>query len=123
MVDVVFQTSKVCKVKNFKSCDEVTSSVLNYVEKKIAELNEKISADEFINKCKELDSYLIKNKSDCNQCYGRNYQSDDIDELVKIYLETVTKFGGCPQPLTPEGEERIKLISEIEEFCEKRRVI
>ncbi|CAG9483606.1 unnamed protein product [Plasmodium vivax] len=122
MVHVQFQSSKVCKKLNFGICDEVFDSVTNHVDKITKKLNKEKSADSFIGDCRELNDYLTRNRSDCNQCYGHSYQgTTNIDAAVKIYLETVTKFGGCPHPFTSEDAERIKLISDIEEFCEKKK--
>ncbi|VUZ99717.1 PIR protein [Plasmodium vivax] len=122
MVHVQFESSKVCTRSNFGTCVEVFDSVINYVGEKIGKLNKEKSADSFIRECRELNGYLTRNRSDCNQCYGHSYQgTTNIDAAVKIYLETVTKFGGCPHPFTSEDAERIKLISDIEEFCEKKK--
>ncbi|KMZ95245.1 hypothetical protein PVMG_05883 [Plasmodium vivax Mauritania I] len=121
MVEVHFQSVNVCNGRNFGTCDEVFEHVTNYVGEKIGKLNKEKSADSFIRECRELNGYLTRNRSDCNQCYGHSYQgTTNIDAAVKIYLETVTKFGGCPHPITLEDEKRIKLISDIEEFCEKK---
>ncbi|KMZ80045.1 hypothetical protein PVIIG_01825 [Plasmodium vivax India VII] len=122
MAHVQFQSSNVCTRSNFGTCDDVFDKVTNHVFEKAYELNEETNAESFISECKALGSYLNDNKSDCNQCYGRIYHGrTNIDAAVKIYLDKVTKFGGCPHPFKSEDAERIKLISDIEKFCEEKK--
>lgn len=122
MVEVHFQSVNVCNGRNFGTCDEVFEHVTNYVDGIKDKLNEETNAESFISECKALGSYLNDNKSDCNQCYGRIYHGrTNIDAAVKIYLDKVTKFGGCPHPFKSEDAERIKLISDIEKFCEEKK--
>ncbi|KNA01785.1 hypothetical protein PVNG_05574 [Plasmodium vivax North Korean] len=122
MVEVHFQSVNVCNGRNFGTCDEVFQHVTNYVDGIKDKLNEETNAESFISECKALGSYLNDNKSDCNQCYGRIYHGrTNIDAAVKIYLDKVTKFGGCPHPFKSEDAERIKLISDIEKFCEEKK--
>ncbi|VUZ99430.1 PIR protein [Plasmodium vivax] len=121
MTIVRFGNTNVCKINTQSSCKDLYTDITDYIEEKALQLKHAENVNAFISECKELNSRLDVYKNDCNKCYeGSFLTSLDIEGKVLKTLKTVTRYGGCPRNFTGEDEERIKLMNDIDEFCQKR---
>ncbi|KMZ95719.1 hypothetical protein PVMG_05319 [Plasmodium vivax Mauritania I] len=122
MTTVRFGYTNVCKINTQSSCKDLYTDITDYIEEKALQLKHAENVNAFISECKELNSRLDVYKNDCNKCYeGSFLTSLDIEGKVLKTLKTVTRYGGCPRNFTGEDEERIKLMNDIDEFCQKRK--